>query len=231
MSTKVTSWLARAWREWFRSVLVIVVVITALRSAVADWNDVPTGSMRPTILEGDRIVVNKLAYDLKVPYTRWRVAWWDNPKRGDIVVLQSPADGTRLVKRVIGLPGDTVALVGGTLVVNGVPAEYSPLPEGMVTELTFDEELPILAAERLGDASHAVMLSQRALSRRTFGAATVPSSHYFVMGDNRDQSLDSRHFGSVQRTRIIGQATAVAASVDPEHHYFPRWDRFLHSLR
>jgi signal peptidase I len=231
VSTKVGTWLKRAWHEWFRSVLVIVVVITALRSAVADWNDVPTGSMRPTILEGDRIVVNKLAYDLKVPYTRLRVAWREDPKRGDIVVLQSPADGARLVKRVIGLPGDTVALAGGILVVNGIPAEYSPLPEGMITKLAFGEELPILAAERLGDASHAVMLSGRAISRRNVDSTTVPKEHYFVMGDNRDQSLDSRHFGPVQRTRIIGQATAVAASVDPEHHYLPRWDRFLHALR
>ena len=206
-------------------------MITALRSAVADWNDVPTGSMRPTILEGDRIVVNNHAYHLKVPYTRWRVAWWNDPHRGDIVVLQSPTDDTRLVKRVIGLPGDTVALVGGTLVVNGVPAEYSPLPAGMVTALTLDGELPILAEERLGDASHAVMLSRHALSRRTFGSVTVPPDHYFVMGDNRDQSLDSRHFGPVERTRIIGQATTVAASVDPDHHYLPRWSRFFHALR
>ena len=227
----VTRWFKRAWNEWFRSVLVIVVVITALRSAVADWNDVPTGSMRPTILEGDRIVVNKLAYDLKVPYTRWRVAWWDDPERGDIVVLQSPADDARLVKRVVGLPGDTIGLSAGALVVNGVPAAYSPLPQGMVTALTFEEELPILAEERLGNASHAVMLSRHALSRRNLGSITVPEGHYFVMGDNRDQSLDSRHFGPVDRTRIVGKATTVAASVDPEHHFMPRWERFLHTLR
>ena len=78
--------LTKAWREWLRSVLVIVIVITAFRSAVADWNDVPTGSMKPTILEGDRILVNKLAYDLKVPYTGWQIARWDDPSRGDIVV-------------------------------------------------------------------------------------------------------------------------------------------------
>jgi len=224
-------WFSQAWREWLRSVIVIVVVITALRSAVADWNDVPTGSMRPTILEGDRIVVNKLAYDLKFPYTRWRLAWWDDPARGDIVVLYSPTDGKRLVKRVVGVPGDSVALDRGTLVVNGRPAEYSPLPRGMVSQLTLGDDMPILAEERFGEASHAVMMSQSARARRTFGTVDVPPGRYFLMGDNRDQSLDSRHFGPVDRSQIVGQAVRVAASVDPEHHYLPRWDRFLRPLR
>jgi signal peptidase I len=224
--------LTSAWREWLRSVLVIVVVITALRSAVADWNDVPTGSMRPTILEGDRILVNKLAYDLKLPYTRWRLASWSNPSRGDIVVLYSPTDGKRLVKRVVGLPGDSVSITNGVLVVNGRPSRYSPLPNGMLTQLELGKELPILAAERFGDEKHAVMLSgQLSSQRRSFAPVQVPDGHFFGMGDHRDHSLDSRHFGPVRRGRIVGRATAVAASVDPQHHYIPRWDRFLHALR
>lgn len=223
--------LNRAWREWLRSVLLIVLVITAFRSAVADWNDVPTGSMRPTILEGDRILVNKLAYDLKVPYTRWRIVRWDDPGRGDIVVLFSPSDGTRLVKRVVGLPGDSVAVADGGLVVNGRPVEYSPLRPGMVTGLVLEEETPILATEELGDAPHAVMISPRSPWHGSFNPFTVPTGTYFVMGDNRDHSLDSRHFGPVDRGRIVGRATAVAASVDPENSYLPRWRRFLKTLR
>jgi signal peptidase I len=226
-----TTLVVRAWREWLRPVVVIVVVITALRSAVADWNDVPTGSMRPTILEGDRIVVNKLAYDLKLPYTRWRLALWDDPARGDIVVLYSPSDGTRLVKRVVGLPNDTVGVYRGILVVNGRPAVYSPLPEDMVSSLTFTGDVPILAAERLDESAHAVMLSPGSRGARSFSTVRVPPDHYFVMGDNRDFSLDSRQFGPVPRSRIIGRATAVAASVDPGRHYLPRWERFLRSLR
>ena len=92
------------WRE-LKSLVLIVVILTAVRSAIADWNDVPSGSMNPTIVEGDRVFVNKVAYDLKIPFTTWHLAEWSNPKRGDIVVFFSPVDGTRLVKRVIGLPG------------------------------------------------------------------------------------------------------------------------------
>src|ERR1043166_6174706 len=84
---------------------LMLLVVASLRSALADWNDVPTGSMKPTIQEGDRVVVNKLAYDLKVPFTTIEVAKWGNPQRGDIVVLFSPVDGVRLGKRAVGLPG------------------------------------------------------------------------------------------------------------------------------
>ena len=99
----------------------MLVTVGSLRSTIANWNDVPTGSMRPTILEGERIFVNKVAYDLKIPFTSVRLFEWGNPQRGDIVVLYSPADGKRLVKRVVGLPGDRLALVQGRLLINGAP--------------------------------------------------------------------------------------------------------------
>ena len=106
---KTAERLKKAWRD-NKSLLVTIIILTAVRSAIADWNDVPTGSMNPTIVQGDRVFVNKLAYDLKVPFTTWHLAQWSNPKRGDIVVFFSPVDGTRLVKRVIGLPGDKIEL-------------------------------------------------------------------------------------------------------------------------
>src|SRR3954449_2152472 len=89
-----------------RSIALLALVIFAARSSLADWNDVPSGSMKPTILEGDRLYVNKLAYDLKIPFTTFHLAEWSNPQRGDIVVFFSPHDGQRLVKRAVGLPGD-----------------------------------------------------------------------------------------------------------------------------
>src|ERR1044071_1016970 len=105
--------------EEIKVFVLMLLVVSSLRSALADWNDVPTGSMKPTIQEGDRVVVNKLAYDLKIPFTTIDVVKWGDPKRGDIVVLFSPRDGVRLVKRVVALPGDTVELRENQLFVNG----------------------------------------------------------------------------------------------------------------
>jgi signal peptidase I len=98
------------WWEWAKPLLIVVAIMAPLRSVVADWNDVPSGSMRPTILVGDRIWVNKLAYDLKVPFSTVHVMTWSDPQRGDIIVFRSPADGKRLVKRVVAVPGDLVEL-------------------------------------------------------------------------------------------------------------------------
>src|SRR5260370_40860004 len=121
--------VSRWWRKEIRPLLIIALVMFAIRSSLADWNDVPTGSMKPTILEGDRVFVNKLAYDLKVPFTTWHIAEWSNPQRGHIVVFFSPHDGKRLVKRVVALPGDTIELRNNALVLNGHPVEYTPVAE------------------------------------------------------------------------------------------------------
>src|SRR3954466_11819792 len=102
--------LGRFVREQIAPLAVILLVLGSFKSAIADWNVVPTGSMNPSIVEGDRIFVNKLAYGLKVPFTTWHLARWSTPLRGDVIVFRSPKDGTVLVKRVVALPGDTVAM-------------------------------------------------------------------------------------------------------------------------
>src|SRR5262245_36823143 len=129
----------RWWRKEIRPLLILLLIGFSIRSSLADWNDVPTGSMKPTILEGDRVWVNKLAYDLKVPFTTWHIAEWGNPQRGDIVVFFSPHDGQRLVKRAIGLPGDTIELRNNTLVVNGQPVEYQPIAEELLRDIPVNE--------------------------------------------------------------------------------------------
>lgn len=227
------------WREWVRPFLVVIAVVFSLRSAVADWNDVPTGSMRPTILEGERIFVNKLAYDLKFPFTRLRLVEWSEPRRGDVVVLYSPAEGgQRLVKRVVGLPGDRLVLRNGRLLVNGEPAVYRPLGAAERADLgidngTLDPDEHVLW-ETIDGASHPVAWQTPAFgfapASRNWGPALVPDGRYFVMGDNRDNSKDSRVFGYVDRDLIVGRATAVVFSLDPDHYPSPRWHRFFQAL-
>ena len=120
--------LLKAWRE-YRGFAAFIVLMVIFRSALADWNVVPTGSMKPTIIEGDRILVNKLAYDFKVPLTHISLHKFADPARGDIVVFDSRAADTRLVKRVIGLPGDIVEMKDNRLTINGIAARYSGIED------------------------------------------------------------------------------------------------------
>src|SRR5688572_12624932 len=135
-------------RQFFRQQIaplaVIVLVLTSFRSAIADWNIVPTGSMNPSIVEGDRIFVNKLAFGLKVPFTTWHLAHWSEPARGEIVVFHSPTDGTRLVKRIVGLPGDLIAMRDNTLRINGQPATYVATGSQTFDEVLAGRHHPVL---------------------------------------------------------------------------------------
>ena len=221
----------RWWRQEIRPLLVLALVLCSIRSSLADWNDVPTGSMKPTILEGDRVFVNKLAYDLKVPFTTWHITGWSSPQRGDIVVFFSPKDGTRLVKRIIGLPGDTVELQNERLVINGQFVEYAASDPEMAAQLSGAErERSIFATENLPTCPHAVMAINGVPAMRTFAPVPVPDGRYFMMGDNRDDSFDSRYFGTVARGQIVGRATAVVLSLDKKNHWRPRWNRTFSSL-
>ena len=214
------------WREWIKPLLVVGLVLGSFRSAIADWNDVPSGSMKPTILEGDRVFVNKIAYDLKIPFTTWRVTEWSNPQRGDVVVLYSPHDEKRLIKRVVGLPGDKIEMKEHRLIVNGVPADYQPLAASAFVGLE-----PDLTAyqERAAGRPHTMLMNTTHPTMASFEERELPEGRYFVMGDNRDNSFDSRWFGFVDRTRILGRATAVVLSFDFKNKR-PRWDRFFTRL-
>lgn len=216
------------WEEWVRPILLVVAIILPLRSSIADWYDVPTGSMIPTIIEGDRVFVNKLAYDLKVPFTTRHIAVWDHPSRGDIVVFKSPADGIRLVKRVIGLPGDTLTMLGNRLFVNGESVEYATLTERVSGQLpAIGRTRYAFAKEKLPGKSHAVMFTPNMPSMQNFGPVVIPEGQYFVMGDNRDNSNDSRFIGSINREAITGRAMGIALSLDHKHWFAPRFQRFF----
>ena len=219
------------WQEWIRPLLVVGAILLSFRSSIADWNDVPSGSMKPTILEGDRVFVNKLAFNLNFPFTSWSLAHWADPRRGDIVVLWSPADGKRLVKRIVAVPGDTLEVRRHRLVVNGRPAEYAPLPPDALPQAGIDEPMTELSGiETVEGRSHAVIAASAAVARSSFGPLTLPEGKYFVMGDHRDDSFDSRFFGLVDRWRIVGRATTVVLSLDINRGWRPRWSRFFKGL-
>ncbi len=227
----------KALPETLRFLLVMSAIMFPFRSSIADWNYVPSGSMKPTLLEGEQIVVNKLSYDLKIPFTTTHIAAWDNPKRGDIVVFYSPQDGVRLVKRAIGEPGDVIELKSNRLIVNGKVVDYEPaiFPAAALLPLN-EQQSSIFAQENLTGEKHetlphAMMVYANQPQRGNFGPVTVPPNQYLMLGDNRDNSKDSRYIGFVPRDAIIGRATHVAFSLDVHNNYLPRFSRFLTALK
>ena len=213
--------LNKAWRE-YRGFALFIFLMIIFRSALADWNVVPTGSMKPTILEGDRILVNKLAYDFKIPLTHLSIYKIADPKRGDIVIFDSKLADTRLVKRVVGLPGDTVEMRDNRLAINGIDAQY------FAVEYVDDA---IFAIESYLGMSHRIELARTGGSRlSTFGPVKVPKDRYLVLGDNRDDSADSRVYGFIPRNEIVGNARTIVLSLNYDHYYIPRVDRFFRAL-
>ncbi|HXD83468.1 MAG TPA: signal peptidase I [Rudaea sp.] len=217
----------------YKSLLIFFGLMLCFRSAVADWMYVPSGSMNPTIIEGDRILVDKEAYGLRIPFTTTRLTHGANPKRGDIVIFASPEDGTTLVKRVVGLPGDTIEMRDEHLFINGMPMDYAA-----ASDATADAELPLATSaqhheyfdENLDGRKHAIMLLPQRPADRSFGPVVVPTRQYLVLGDSRDNSKDSRYIGFVPRDSIVGRAFGVAWSLDADRWYRPRGDRLFKSL-
>ncbi len=221
-----------AFGVWIMPAVLAVVVILPLRSAIADWNDVPSGSMWPTILEGDRIFVDKLAYGLRLPFTQTWLRDGDAPARGDIITFASPKDGTRLVKRVIAVPGDRISMSANHLTLNGEPLDYEKLEETTLQTLPDGRELrTVVSREGLPGRDHEVAFTLGVFSRNSFDEIVVPEGEYFFLGDNRDQSFDSRFMGLVQREHIYGRVTHIALSLDPERSYLPRFDRWFTPVR
>jgi signal peptidase I len=224
--------LHQTWQQWRITLLVVVFVILPVKSSLADINWVPTGSMKPTILEGDFLLVNKVAYDLRLPFTRVRLAQWADPQRGDVVICFSPEDNIRLVKRVVGLPGDTLAMTRNQLLINGKPVELSALePEDVPGLNATIQRQASFATEQLGDRAHAIMAFPRLPAQRHFAPVTLGPDEYFVMGDNRDRSKDSRSFGVVKRGAIVGQAVGIVGSLNINDKFQPRFGRFGRALK
>ncbi|MFC1519708.1 signal peptidase I [Pseudomonadota bacterium] len=204
-----------------KSFLLFIMLMCVFRSTVADWYTVPSGSMKPTIIEGDRLYADKMAYDIRVPFTHISLYKMAEPQRGDIIIFESDAADNRLVKRVIGLPGDVIALTNNVLSINGETLTYELISS---THLTVDK------IERLLDIDHLVRTNDKGSILSSFAAVKVPEGHYLALGDNRDRSSDSRVIGFVPRDEIIAKTSRVVMSFDYDNYYLPRTERLFHSL-
>ncbi len=213
-----------------RGFLALVLLFGLVRTALADYNPVPSGSMHPTILEGDVVLVNRLAYDLKLPLTDIVLAHLGEPARGDIVTFSSPKDGTRLIKRVIGLPGELVQMRDKRLSIDGKPLHYA------LRELVSDQVRPgrslaaLRVSEGLGADSHQIQWLASISNMPDFGPIRIPAGQYLMLGDNRDDSADSRYIGLVPRALLIGRAERILVSAAITEDWSLRPERFGKSL-
>lgn len=220
-------------KNWLRAnkgFVLFLALFGIFRTAVADWNPIPSASMHPNLLEGDVVFVNRLAYNVKLPLTDIVLGQTGEPQRGDIVTFSSPVNGRRLIKRIIALPGDRVEMRNEELVINGQPARYSTREHGMENIQGVGTLAAVRMDETLGQRSHAIQLLPQVQARRDFAALTVPPGQYMMLGDNRDNSEDSRYIGMVPRALLIGRAERVLASADITGNWKPRTERFGMSL-
>ncbi len=224
---------------------LLAVGVIVFRTSVASLYQVPTASMEPTVKVGDRVLAFKLSYDFKLPLLDHPIATWGNPQRGDIVVFKYPRDTSiDFVKRVVGLPGDHIRVVNKILYINDVaqPRSTEGVPADLLNDATDHPDNKDLTIEKLGDVTHWVIQNKNAMDTAPLSEKfppdqadfIVPENTYFMMGDNRDNSADSRYWGTVPRDYIEGKALFVVWSFWKfDDNYLPhfRFDRFGHSLK
>jgi len=204
-----------------RFVIIFILLMVIFRTSVADWNTVPTGSMKPTIIEGDRIWVNKIAYDYNIPFTHISLKHFNDPKHGEIIIFDSAVSGKRLVKRVIAVPGDSIRMEDNMLFINGKKLAYKSIQS---------DQNKVIVQETSHDSSYNIQLNHNLSHASNFNTLTIPPKQYLVLGDNRNNSADSRFIGLVPREEIIGRANHVIMSLNYDNYYLPRMRRFLHRL-
>lgn len=190
-----------AFREYAEAAAIAVLLALFIRTFVVQAFKIPSGSMEPTLLVGDHILVNKFIYGIKIPFVRTTLIPIREPSRGDVIVFIYPVDKSKdFIKRVVGLPGDTIRIQGKQILINGK---------------SYDDRHGFYSASSVGGNPE---------RSQVFGPVSVPEGSYFVMGDNRDQSYDSRFWGFVPEESIKGKAFIIYWS-------WPHWKRFLHLIR
>ena len=211
------------WLDWTAGLFPVIVAVFVLRSFLFEPFKIPSGSMIPTLLVGDLILVNKFTYGLRLPVANTRITEGTPPARGDVMVFRyPPRPSLDYIKRVVGLPGDEVAYLNKRLTINGKPVSKESLPDffdkdGMRYSKQFEELLGDRRHGLLNDADRPAFVPGvepfpfRENCSYTVEGVTckVPAGHYFMLGDNRDNSLDSRYWGFVPEANIVGKAIFV----------------------
>jgi len=214
------------YKEWVEPFLIAAVVALFIRQFVVEAFKIPSGSMIPTLTIGDHLLVNKFIYGPRIPFTDSRIFTWKEPQRGDIIVFKYPENEDKnFIKRVVGLPGDKIEIKNGILLINDQPVRITPTdPPADKTvegEPTFGK--PMFYMEQLGSVKHEMQY----LHDQTgydFGPRLVPKDSVFCMGDNRDNSQDSRVWGFVKFNKILGKALIIYWSWDGNDRWV-RWER------
>lgn len=243
------------WTEGWGSFAIAIGIALVIRWGLIEAYVIPSASMLPSLLIHDHIFVNKLVYGIRVPFSEDWLIRFASPKRGEVIVFKYPEDkNVFFIKRIIGLPGDKIVFENGKLIINDKPQELTPEPGGEWNEATdidfrredvqnihfqtdnkgnYDHFI-----EQLGDKKHSVLLRKGEDFGRSEGPFTVPPKSYFMMGDNRDNSHDSRRWGAMPEENILGRAMFVWLSCEETLPSVPflcnpatiRWHRFFHQV-
>ena len=207
------------FREWTEAIVIAILLALFIRTFIIQAFKIPSGSMKPTLLIGDHLLVNKFIFGIKFPFTDQYIVQFKKPKKGDIIVFKWPRDETKdFIKRVIGIEGDKVEIKLDQLFINGEKIESKKIGTYSDMEISHADKL----VENLYGRNHFIL--DMVKRHENFGPKIVPKGSVFVMGDNRDNSLDSRGWGFVSTNKIRGKALIIYWS-------WPHWNRFLNLIK